>query len=209
MKGIFGKKVGMTQIFSEKGDCVPVTVIQVGKCVPVLKKTVDKDGYEAVLVAYGERKPKHTNKPLQGFYGKVKFPPAKFLAEFRGNEFSDEEIGKPLNVDMFKEGELVNVIGKSKGRGFAGVMKRYGFGGAPASHGHAEIFRGGGSIGMHTYPGRVLKGKKMPGRMGGDSIHVKNLKVVRVDSENNVLLIRGAVPGANGRIVRIIKSERV
>ena len=102
-----------------------------------------------------------------------------------------------------------SAIGTSKGRGFAGVMKRHGFGGAPASHGHAEIFRGGGSIGMHTYPGRVLKGKKMPGRMGGESIRVQNLKVVRVDSENNVLLVRGAVPGANGRIVRIIKSERV
>ncbi len=209
MKGIFGKKVGMTQIFSEKGDCVPVTVIQVDKCVPVLKKTVEKDGYEAVLVAYGERKAKHTTKPLQGFYDKLKFPPAKFLAEFRGHSFNDEEIGKPLNVDMFSEGELVNVVGTSKGRGFAGVMKRHGFGGAPASHGHAEIFRGGGSIGMHTYPGRVLKGKKMPGRMGGDTIQVQNLKVVRVDSENNVLLVRGAVPGANGRIVRIIKSERV
>ncbi len=170
----------MTQIFSEKGDCVPVTVIQVDRCVPVLKRTVEKDGYEAVLVAYGERKSKHTTKPLQGFYDKVKFPPAKFLAEFRGNSFSDDEIGKPLNVDMFGEGELVNVIGTSKGRGFAGVMKRHGFGGAPASHGHAEIFRGGGSIGMHTYPGRVLKRKKMPGRMGGDSVHVKNLKVVRV-----------------------------
>jgi len=209
MKGIFGKKVGMTQIFSETGDCVPVTVIQVDKCVPVLKKTVEKDGYEAVLVAYGERKSKHTTKPLQGFYDKIKFPPAKFLAEFRGQVLEDADIGKPLNVDMFNEGDLVNVVGTSKGRGFAGVMKRHGFGGAPASHGHAEIFRGGGSIGMHTYPGRVLKGKKMPGRMGGESIQVQNLKVVRVDSENNVLLVRGAVPGANGRIVRIFKSERV
>jgi large subunit ribosomal protein L3 len=209
MKGIFGKKVGMTQVFSEKGDCVPVTVIQVGKCVPVLKRTVEKDGYEAVLVAYGERKPKHTTKPMQGFYDKIKFPPAKFLAEFRGQEVNDDEIGKPLNVGMFSAGDLVNVIGTSKGKGFAGVMKRHGFGGAPASHGHAEIFRGGGSIGMHTYPGRVLKGKKMPGRMGGETIQVQNLKVERVDSENNVLLVRGAVPGANGRIVRIIKSERV
>ena len=209
MKGVFGKKVGMTQIFSDKGDCVPVTVIQVEKCVPVLKRTLEKDGYEAVLVAYGERKPKHTNKPLQGFYDKIKSPPAKFLAEFRGHDINDEEIGKPLNVNMFSEGDRVSVIGDSKGRGFAGVMKRHGFAGAPATHGHAEIYRGGGSIGMHTYPGRVFKGKKMPGRMGGKTVHVQNLKVVRVDSENNVLLVQGAVPGANGGIVRIIKSERV
>lgn len=209
MKGLLGKKIGMTQIFSDKGDCVPVTVIQVERCVPVLKKTQEQDGYAAVLVTYGDRKPKHTNKPLKGFYDKVKVSPGRILTEFRDHELADEEIGKPLKVDIFAEGDLVSVIANSKGRGFAGVMKRHGFGGAPASHGHAEIFRGGGSIGMHTYPGRVLKGKKMPGRMGGKTVHVKNLKVVRVDSENNVLLIRGAVPGPNGHIVRIIKSERV
>lgn len=209
MNGIIGKKVGMTQVFSERGDCVPVTVIQVEKCVPLLQKTAEKNGYQSVLVAYGERKPKHTSKPLQGFYDKHKASPAKMLTEFRDQSIDDALLGKPLNVEMFGEGDLVNVIGVSKGRGFAGVMKRHGFGGAPGSHGHAEIFRGGGSIGMHTYPGRVLKGKKMPGRMGGVKVHVKNLKVVRVDKENNVLLVRGAVPGPNGRTVRIIKSERV
>jgi len=208
MNGLLGKKVGMTQVFSGKGDCVPVTVIQVEKCVPLLQKTAEKDGYQSVLVAYGERKPKHTSKPLQGFYDKHKASPAKVLAEFRDHTIDDADLGKPLSVDMFGEGDLVNVIGVSKGRGFAGVLKRHGFGGAPASHGHAEIFRGGGSIGMHTYPGRVLKGKKMPGRMGGVKVHVKNLKVVRVDKENNVLLVRGAVPGPNGRMVRIIKTER-
>jgi len=145
---------------------------------------------------------------LQGFYDKHKASPAKVLAEFRDHAVDDAELGKPLNVDMFGEGDLVNVVGVSKGRGFAGVLKRHGFSGAPASHGHAEIHRGGGSIGMHTYPGRVLKGKKMPGRMGGVKVHVKNLKVVRVDKENNVLLVRGAVPGPNGRMVRILKSER-
>ena len=208
MNGLLGKKVGMTQVFSDRGDCIPVTVIQVEKCVPILQKTEEKDGYQSVLVAYGERKPKHTTKPLKGFYDKHKAQPAKVLAEFRGHTIDDAELGKPLNVEMFGEGDKVSVIGVSKGRGFAGVMKRHGFGGAPASHGHAEIFRGGGSIGMHTYPGRVLKGKKMPGRMGGVKVHVKNLKVVRVDKENNVLLVRGAVPGPNGRMVRIIKSER-
>ena len=209
MNGILGKKVGMTQVFSDRGDCIPVTVIQVEKCVPILQKTAEKDGYQSVLVAYGVRKPKHTNKPLQGFYDKHKASPAKVLAEFRDHSIEDAELGKPLNVNMFSEGDLVNVIGVSKGRGFAGVLKRHGFSGGPASHGHAEIHRGGGSIGMHTYPGRVLKGKPMPGRMGGVKVHVKNLKVVRVDKENNVLLVRGAVPGPNGRMVRILKSERV
>ncbi len=208
MNGILGKKVGMTQVFSERGDCIPVTVIQVEKCVPILQKTEEKNGYQSVLVAYGERKPKHTSKPLQGFYDKHKASPARVLAEFRDHSIDDAELGKPLSVDMFGEGDLVNVVGVSKGRGFAGVLKRHGFAGAPASHGHAEIFRGGGSIGMHTYPGRVMKGKKMPGRMGGVKIHVKNLKVVRVDKENNVLLVQGAVPGPNGRMVKIIKSER-
>ncbi len=198
----------MTQVFSEKGDCIPVTVIQVERCVPILKRTQEKDGYEAVLVAYGERKPKHTNKPLQGFYDKLKIAPAKTLTEFRDQELSDDEIGKPLRVDMFGEGDLVNVIGISKGRGFAGVMKRHGFHGAPASRGSHEAFRGGGSVGMHTYPGRVFKGKKMPGHMGNKTIQVQNLKVVRVDSENNVLLVRGAIPGSNGRMVKIIKSKR-
>ena len=208
MESILGKKVGMTQVFSKEGDCIPVTVIQVEKCVPILKKTREKDGYDAVLIAYGERKPKHTNKPMQGFYDKLKVAPARVLAEFRDQELGDEDLGKPMKVDMFGEGDLVSVIGVSKGRGFAGVMKRHGMAGAPASRGSHEAFRGGGSIGMHTYPGHVFKGKKMPGHMGMKKIHVKNLKVVRVDVENNVLLIRGAVPGSNGRMVKIVKSKK-
>ncbi len=209
MDSLLGKKIGMTQVFSKEGDCVPVTVIQVEKCVPVLRRTQEKDGYDAVLVAYGERKPKHTNKPLQGFYDKLKMAPAKTLKEFRGATVEDDALGKPIKVEQFGEGDLVNVIGTSKGRGFAGVMKRFGFRGAPGSRGTHESFRGGGSVGMHTYPGRVLKGKKMPGRMGGDTVHVKNIKVVRVDNENNLLLLRGAVPGANGQLVEIIKSKKV
>ncbi len=164
------------------------------------------DGYDAVLVAYGTRKSKHTNKPEQGFYNKVKIDPARMLTEFRDQEVTDEELGKPIKVDVFSEGDHVNVVGTSKGKGFAGVMKRWGMGGAPASHGHHEIYRGGGSIGQHTWPGRVFKGKKMPGHMGSKRVFTKNLKVVRVDVENNVLLIKGAVPGAAGGIVRVIKS---
>jgi large subunit ribosomal protein L3 len=206
MNALIGKKMGMTQVFSKEGNCIPVTVIQVEKCVPVLKRIQGRDGYDAVLVAYGTRKSKHTNKPEQGFYNKVKIDPARMLAEFRGQEVAEEELGKPLKVDMFSEGDHVNVVGTSKGKGFAGVMKRWGMSGAPASHGHHEIYRGGGSIGQHTYPGRVFKGKKMPGHMGSKKVFTKNLKVVRVDAENNVLLVKGAVPGAAGGIVRVIKS---
>lgn len=206
MDALIGKKVGMTQVFSKEGNCIPVTVVQVEKCVPLLRRTQDRDGYDAILVGYGTRKSKHTNKPEQGFYDKVKAEPARLLAEFRDHVVTDEEMGKPLKVDIFSEGDSISVVGTSKGKGFAGVFKRWGFGGAPASHGHHEIYRGGGSIGMHTYPGRVFRGKKMPGHMGSKKVFVKNLKVVRVDTENNVLLIKGAVPGASGGIVRIVKS---
>lgn len=204
MKGLLGKKIGMTEIFTEGGDCVPVTVIQVERCIPLLKRTLEKDGYQAVLVSYGDRKAKHTNKPLQGFYDKLKAKPGKILTEFRDQDIDDEALGKPLNVDMFEAGERVKVVGISKGKGFAGVMKRHGYAGHPASRGNHESFRGPGSIGMHTYPGRVLKGQGMPGRMGGQTVHEKNLKVVRVDAGNNVILIKGSVPGANGGIVRIM-----
>lgn len=204
MKGLLGKKIGMTEIFTEGGDCVPVTVIQVERCIPLLKRTPEKDGYQAVLVSYGDRKAKHTNKPLQGFYDKLKAKPGKILTEFRDQDIDDEALGKPLNVDMFEAGERVKVVGISKGKGFAGVMKRHGYAGHPASRGNHESFRGPGSIGMHTYPGRVLKGQGMPGRMGGQTVHEKNLKVVRVDAGNNVILIKGSVPGANGGIVRIM-----
>lgn len=205
MNALLGKKVGMTQVFSKEGDCVPVTVILVEKCVPVLRREKKTDGYDAVLLAYGERKSKHTRKPLQGFCDKHKIAPPRLMAEFRDEEIQDDQVGKPLSVEVFAEGDWVSVVGVSKGKGFAGVMKRHGFAGAPASRGSHEAFRGGGSIGMHTYPGRVFKGKPMPGRMGGDTVHVKNLRVVRVDKEKSVLLIKGAVPGAPGGIVRILK----
>jgi large subunit ribosomal protein L3 len=206
MSVLIGKKIGMTEVFTDKGNCVPVTVIHVERCVPILKRTEVKDGYQALMLAYGTRKPKHTNKPLQGFYDKLKAEPAKILQEFRGQDVGDEAMGKPLKVDIFSEGDSVSVVGVAKGRGFAGVFKRFNYGGAPASHGHHESYRGTGSIGMHTYPGRVFKGTGMPGRMGGNNIRVRNLKVIRVDVENNLLLVKGAVPGANGGIVNITKK---
>jgi large subunit ribosomal protein L3 len=206
MSVLIGKKIGMTEVFSDKGDCVPVTVIHVERCVPVLKRTEGKDGYQALMLAYGTRKPKHTNKPLQGFYDKVKAEPARILQEFRGQDVDDEVMGEPLKVNVFSEGDNVSVVGVSKGRGFAGVFKRFNYGGAPASHGHHESYRGTGSIGMHTYPGRVFKGTGMPGRMGGNNVRVRNLKVIRVDVENNLILVKGSVPGANGGIVNITKK---
>jgi large subunit ribosomal protein L3 len=207
MSALLGKKVGMTQVFAANGDCVPVTVVHVERCVPVLKRTAEKDGYKAVMLAYGERKAKHTNKPLKGFYDKHKVEPAKILKEFRDQDIDDDAIGKPVSVDVFSEGEEVEVVGVSKGRGFSGVFRRFNYAGAPASHGHHESYRGTGSIGMHTYPGRVFKGTGMPGRMGGKSVHLKNLEVVRVDVENNVLLLKGSVPGANGGLIRIFNRK--
>jgi len=206
MSALLGKKVGMTQVFNDKGDCVPVTVVQVERCVPVLRRTVEKDGYSAVMLAYGDRKLKHTSKPLKGFYSKHKVEPAKVLKEFRNQDVDDDAMGKPIKVDIFSAGDEVEVVGVTKGRGFSGVFRRFNYGGAPASHGHHESYRGTGSIGMHTYPGRVLKGMGMPGRMGGNTKHLKNLEVVQVDVENNVLLLKGSVPGANGGLLRIFKS---
>lgn len=203
MKSIIGKKVGMTQVFSAEGDCLAVTLVHVDRCIPVLEKTPEKDGYKAVLVAYGKRKEKRTNRPLKGFYDKHKIEPAQILSEFRDEELGDSEFGKPLSVNIFKEGDLVSVVGNSKGRGFSGVMRRYNFAGAPATRGSHESFRGGGSVGMHTYPGRVHKGKKMPGRMGGGRVNVKNVRVVRVDSDKNLLVLRGALPGPSGGVVTV------
>jgi large subunit ribosomal protein L3 len=208
MNGILGKKIGMTQIYSAKGDCVAVTVIHVERCVPILNRSKEKNGYEAVLVGYGERKAKRVNKPMKGFFDKNKVSPTHSLREFRGQKVADDALGKPMNVEIFQPGDVVNVVGVSKGRGFAGVIKRHGFSGMPASRGTHESFRGGGSIGMHTYPGRVRKGKPMPGHMGCDRVQIKNLRVVQVDKDKNVLLIGGAVPGANGGIVRVVKARK-
>jgi large subunit ribosomal protein L3 len=207
MDALLGKKIGMTQVFTEGGDCIPVTVIQVERCVPVLKRTPEKDGYQAVLVAYGDRKPKHTSKPIAGFYAKQKMEPARMLTEFRDQDIEDEALGQPMKADLFAEGDVVNVVGTSKGKGFQGVMKRHKFAGHPASRGNHESFRGPGSIGMATFPGRILPGHPMGGQMGNERVFVKNIKVVRVDAGNNLILLRGAVPGATGGVVRIMKRN--
>nr|HPH41584.1 50S ribosomal protein L3 [Syntrophorhabdaceae bacterium] len=190
--GILGKKLGMTQIFREDGSIVPATVIQAGPCYVVQKKTNEKEGYTAIQLGFEEvKKVNRINKPLVGHFKKANIPPTRILKEFRvgPEEVDANEVGSQISVERFEIGDYVDITGTSKGKGFAGVMKRYGFGGSPASHGTHEYFRHGGSIGQNMTPGRTLKGKKMPGHMGNNRVTVQNLKVVEVRSDNNILLV--------------------
>jgi len=207
VEGIVGKKVGMTQIFDEEGNVIPVTVIKAGPCTVIQKKTKDKDGYEALQLGLVEEKPKRLpNKPEQGHFKKSGSPVLKVLAEVKYQGQEELKEGDQLLVDIFEIGEKVHVVGISKGKGFQGVVRRHGFAGGDAAHG-SMFHRAPGSIGASSYPSRVIKGMRMGGRMGGDRVAVRNLKVVQVDKENHLLLIKGAVPGATGGIVLIKKSS--
>ncbi|HNQ63038.1 MAG TPA: 50S ribosomal protein L3 [Syntrophorhabdaceae bacterium] len=209
--GILGKKLGMTQIFREDGSIVPATVIQAGPCYVVQKKTNEKEGYTAIQLGFEEvKKVNRINKPLVGHFKKANIPPTRILKEFRvgPEEVDANEVGSQISVERFEIGDYVDITGTSKGKGFAGVMKRYGFGGSPASHGTHEYFRHGGSIGQNMTPGRTLKGKKMPGHMGNSRVTVQNLKVVEVRSDNNILLVEGAIPGPNNGYVIINKAVK-
>ena len=212
MTGLIGKKIGMMQFFSAEGNVVPVTVIETGPCVVVQKKESAKDGYSALQVGFGSRKGQRTNKAEQGHMAKAGKGAFQVLREFRLEDVSQYEVGQEIKVaDLFKAGDRVDVSGTSKGRGFAGVIKRWGFGGFPASHGTHEYFRHGGSIGNRSFPGRVFKGKKMAGHWGNEKISVQNLEVVDVRPEENLLLVRGAVPGAKRGVVvvrRAVKETR-
>jgi large subunit ribosomal protein L3 len=208
VNGIIGKKLGMTQLFLEDGSVTPVTVIKAGPCIVVQKKTVNTDGYDAVQLGLVEDKaPRHVNKPTEGHFKRAGVPPTRVLREVR-IQASDEAttVGDKILVDMFNENDVVEVIGKSKGKGFAGVVKRHGFAGGVATHG-SMFHRAPGGIGASAYPSRVIKGTKMPGHMGNVRITVKNLRVAAVDTENNLLMIRGAVPGPNGSYVLIKKAQ--
>jgi large subunit ribosomal protein L3 len=213
VNGIIGKKVGMTQVFAADGTVTPVTVIKAGPCVVVQKKTVNKDGYEAVQLGFvDERPPKKVNKPMQGHFQKTGqgAAPTRVLREFRLDENGGEgtKVGdKVLVGDTFSINDVVTVIGTSKGRGFAGFIKRHGFGGGRATHG-SMFHRAPGSIGASAYPSRVIKGTRMAGHMGHAQVTVKNLKVAGVDPERNLLLVRGAIPGPNGGLVLIKKAAR-
>ena len=201
-KGIIGKKIGMTQLFDENGKVIPVTVIEAGPCPVVQKKTVETDGYNAVQVGYGEIKDKHVNKPLKGHFAKANTANKKYLREFRLEDIESLNVGDEIKVDVFEAGEKVDVSGISKGHGFAGPMKRWNLHRGPMSHGsHSQ--RVSGSMGMCSFPGRVFKGKKLPGHFGVDKVTIQNLEIVKVDAEQNLILVKGAVPGVKGGLITI------
>ena len=203
---IFGQKVGMSRLFLDDGDSdCPVTVVSAGPCYVTQLKTIEKEGYNAVQISYKEVKKANVTKPLAGHFKKSGSPVNSMLKEFRVEDLNDFNIGDEINVSAFEVGDKVRVLGKSIGRGFAGHMKRHGFGGGRASHGKNSVMRKGGSIGAGSDPSRVWKGTRMAGRMGGDNVTVKNLSIVKIDKEKNLLYINGSVPGANKGLVFISK----
>ena len=204
INGILGKKLGMTQVFTEEGNVTPVTVVEAGPCTVVQKKTVKKDGYNAVQLSFLNKNAKKVNKPVAGHFKKHKASTCRFLKEIRCDAEKVKE-GEVIGVDIFKTGEKVQVSGTSKGRGFAGVLKRYGFAGSPASRGSHEAFRHGGSIGQCAYPGKVFKGKKMPGHMGSVKVTTTNIEIAGVKKNENLMLLKGPVPGSNGGFLIIKK----
>ncbi|HEY1267883.1 MAG TPA: 50S ribosomal protein L3 [Candidatus Binatia bacterium] len=209
MNGLLGKKIGMTQVFGADGTVVPVTVIQTGPCVVVQKKDAARDGYDALQVGFGSRKAQRVNKPEQGHFKKAGKGAFEVLREFRTDKAGEYELGQEIKAgDLFKSGDFVDVAGISKGHGFSGVIKRWSFAGFPGSHGTHEYFRHGGSIGNRSYPGRVFKGKRMAGHWGDERISVQNLEIVEVRPEENLLLIRGSVPGAQRSVVIIKRAAK-
>lgn len=205
MSGIIGKKLGMTSIFNEDGKNMPCTVIEAGPCVVTQVRTEEVDGYEAVQLGFGEAKEKNTPNALKGHFKKAGTSPKRKLAEFKGFD-SGLALGAEILVDVFEEGEFVDVTGTSKGKGFQGVVKRHGFGGVgQATHGQHNRLRAPGSIGAASYPARVFKGMRMAGQMGNEKVKVLNLQVLKVDKENNVLIVKGAIPGSNGSYVIVEK----
>ena len=201
-KAILGTKIGMTQIFGEGGKVIPVTAILAGPCTVIQKKTVETDGYNAVQVGYGDVTEKHVNKPLKGHFAKANTANKKYLREFRLEDVESVNVGDEIKADVFEAGEKVDVSGISKGHGFAGPMKRWNLHRGPMSHGsHSQ--RVSGSMGMCSYPGRVFKGKKLPGHFGVDKATIQNLEIVKVDAEQNLILIKGAVPGVKGGLITI------
>ena len=200
MSGILAKKIGMTQIF-EDGKFIPVTVVEAGPNYVLQKKTVENDGYTALRLGFDEKKEKNTTKPIMGIFKKAGVNPQRFVKELRVDSVEGFELGQEIKADVLAEVEYVDITGTSKGKGTAGVMKRHNFGGNRASHGVSRNHRLGGSIGMSSWPGKVLKGKRMAGQYGNATVTVQNLKVVKVDVENNLLLIKGAVPGSKNSYI--------
>jgi len=207
IEGLLGRKIGMTQVFGPTGEVIPVTVLEVGPCVVTQIRTRDRDGYEAVQIGFGEARPKSLTKPQKGHLagaGRL----LRYLREFKAESFDDLSVGQVLTADLFEAGELVDVTGTSKGRGFQGVMKRHHFRGGPRTHGQSDRARAPGSIGAGTDPGHVFKGTRMAGRMGNRRITTQNLVVVEILSDKNVVLVRGSVPGAKNGLVMIRRAVK-
>jgi large subunit ribosomal protein L3 len=206
--GIIGRKIGMTQIFLGDGSVVPATVIEAGPCKVVQKKTKEKDGYDALQLGFLPKNEKRVKKPLAGHFKKAGTGSFYLLREFRMEDVGGYELGQEVTLNLFKPGDVVDVTGLSKGRGFAGVIKRHGFHGFPASHGTHEYFRHGGSVGMHSYPARVFKGMKMPGHYGNERVTVQNIRVIDVKEDQNLILLQGGVPGARHGFVFIRSATK-
>lgn len=204
--GLLGNKIGMTQIFDESGNIIPVTILKVGPCIVTQVKTKSKDGYDAIQVGYGNVSPKSLTQPELGHLQKSNIQPLRYLKEFRINEDSEFNLGQVLDVNAFSPGQLINIQGKSIGKGFSGLQKRYNFSRGPMTHG-SKNHRAPGSIGMGTTPGRVLPGKRMSGQVGNKVTTIKKLKVIQVNLEENILVIKGSVPGKPGNLLSIIPSE--
>ena len=208
-KGILGKKVGMTQYFTEAGELIPVTVVEVTPNVVLQLKTIENDGYEAVQLGFDDLREVLSNRPAKGHVAKANATPKRFIREFNNVELSEYEVGQEITVDVFKAGDIVDVTGTSKGKGFQGAIKRHGQSRGPMAHG-SRYHRRPGSMGGASFPSRVFKGKALPGQMGGDRITIQNLEIVKVDAERNVILIKGNVPGSKKSLVEIktaIKSK--
>lgn len=202
ISGLLGRKIGMTQVFRQDGALIPCTVIEVGPCSVVQVKKQERDGYEAVQIGF-EPKTRGTNKPLRGHFSKYNVQPLRHIREFKATGEQSLSAGEILTVEVFKEGERVDIAGTTKGRGFAGVVKRYGFRGSPGAHGAHETFRGPGSVGSAAHPSHTPKGKRLAGQYGVDRKTVRNLLVIRVDQERHLLLVKGAIPGSRGGLVEI------
>lgn len=207
-KGIIGKKLGMTQLFDQNGNVVPVTVIEAGPCVVSQKKTAENDGYEAVQVGFADMKASKVNKPMKGHFAKGDVAPKKVLREFRLEDTSAVNVGDLIKADVFAEGDAVDVRGTSKGKGYAGTIKRWNFHRLKETHGSGPVVRHGGSLGACSSPSRVFKGKKMAGHLGNERVTVQNLSVVKVDAEKNIIAVKGAVPGPKGGYVFIKSSVK-
>lgn len=206
-KAILGKKLGMTQIFTQDGKVIPVTAIQAGPCMVIQKKTVENDGYDAIKVAYDEIREALANKPNKGQFKKAGVPVARYMREFRFDNSNDYEVGQAISCDIFENGDKVDVTAISRGRGYAGVIKKWNQHRGPMAHG-SGYHRGVGSMGANSTPSRVLKNKHLPGHMGSEKVTIQNLEIVRVDKERNVLLIKGAVPGPKGALVTVKQTVK-